>query len=139
MSTNEPTEIFSPAPSTNPDLREMLRDVLNEIIAPRLDSIELQLTALNVKVATLDERVAKLDERVARLEEQVAKLEERMTAIEDRQSTIEEEIRGQRRDFLALKEEVKDLRTDFRHHQRDLIKRLVDIEDRLDVLENPAA
>lgn len=106
MSESEnPTQLLQPKDySTNADLRAVLREVFESVIAeriePRFVAIEARLDKLEIGQAEIKERLDKVEQRLDSLEKAFVKLErrfshhqaetaERLTLLEDRVIDLE--------------------------------------------------
>ena len=125
----------------------------------RLSALEVKVSALDVKVSALDVKVSalevKVDERLhdtrpmwealnnrldrfeAETRERFDRIEARLDKIEARLDKIEARLDRVEATLDQLEREIKDLKTTFRHFQRDTVNRQSEIEDRLENLEKP--
>ncbi len=86
MNTDDPTKRYEPAPSTNVDLRQMLLEVVREVIAqevtPRLDRLEKGLTEVQSELKKLNRKLDLMGRDVYDARAEVAELTDRVEALE---------------------------------------------------------
>jgi septal ring factor EnvC (AmiA/AmiB activator) len=100
---------------TNADLKAVLREVLESVIAER---IEPRFIAIEARLDKIEQRLDQVDQRLDKVEQRLDKVEQRLDSLE--------------KAFVKLERR-------FSHHQAETAERLTILEDRVIDLETPAA
>ncbi|MCL6517893.1 hypothetical protein [Alicyclobacillus sp.] len=108
-------------------LREVLTDVLSEVLPIHLKPIEERLDRLEQHVEALEQRMEALEQRVEALEQRMEALEQRVEAIEQRVEAIEQRVEAIEQGVEAIEQGVARVE----RRLEAVEKRLAEVETRL--------